>query len=596
MFKLHSSKILFTFAMTIVLFMLPLQGMKAEELVDETDLVDLEETVEFDEEEDVSDEVVTEEQTELEEIVTDLNDKQEGNLEQSDPEQQVDDEKSNEEKKEKSSPTVQFKDAKLEALIAKELNTKAPLTEEDLLTLDTLSLYGDKSETKIKSLEGIQYAKNLTQIGLENQEIQDLSPLSDLTGLIAIVFNGNKIDDLSPLANLKKVGLLYLEDNNISNLTPLIEMNSNNGLWQILLTNNNITDISPLQQISWADKNKRIRMLGNSVDDDRTIQHLISDGIYVLSYEKNGISYEYISERGLCELNRETFECKDSYSRIDMLHLVNTFPAAQGFVVNHAGEVSVFDHSEVKLSANQLSHLIENNLPLSIVNEKVQLDIPSSVFNNQDEEVTITLKELDRVDKSKSSVYDFSIQQGHSNISQFDEGVTLTFDVEAGASDPNQLKVHVLNEKTNEWELIGGAYSDGKVSAVTTHFSTFSVFDVSNEEEQDSVVTTPDNQSKGDTKSDEISSENQDEISNKSMDKKVVEAKKETEETLLPNLKNESLNKGSDRTKEKNANPKIEELPKTGEVYPIWSTIAGILALLCALGLIVFRKRRKEMH
>lgn len=39
------------------------------------------------------------------------------------------------------------------------------------------------------------------------------------------------------------------------------------------------------------------------------------------------------------------------------------------------------------------------------------------------------------------------------------------------------------NPDTEEWELIGGEYKDGIVTAETDHFSTFAVFEIEDEEE-----------------------------------------------------------------------------------------------------------------
>jgi 2',3'-cyclic-nucleotide 2'-phosphodiesterase / 3'-nucleotidase / 5'-nucleotidase len=40
------------------------------------------------------------------------------------------------------------------------------------------------------------------------------------------------------------------------------------------------------------------------------------------------------------------------------------------------------------------------------------------------------------------------------------------------------VKVYNWNEAKKNWELIGGEYNNGEVSAYTDHFSTFGVFEV----------------------------------------------------------------------------------------------------------------------
>lgn len=52
--------------------------------------------------------------------------------------------------------------------------------------------------------------KNLTNLYLHCNEINDLSPLANLTQLIELYLWGNCITDLSPLSNLKKLNELNL--------------------------------------------------------------------------------------------------------------------------------------------------------------------------------------------------------------------------------------------------------------------------------------------------------------------------------------------------------------------------------------------------
>lgn len=79
------------------------------------------------------------------------------------------------------------------------------------------------------SLEGLQYAKNLTYLDLEGNEgypgmlrgdIVDLSPVKDLTKLTGVNVQFNRIQDISPLENLTDLTELDLAYNSIIDFTP----------------------------------------------------------------------------------------------------------------------------------------------------------------------------------------------------------------------------------------------------------------------------------------------------------------------------------------------------------------------------------------
>ena len=113
------------------------------------------------------------------------------------------------------------------------------VTKEDMLKLKQLSFYGSdvditkedknsKAESilplykldtkwmvtrKMKSIEGIQYAKNLEAIDLSECEISDITQLKDLKKLKYIEVDRNRITDVSPLANLTELEHLRLLQN-----------------------------------------------------------------------------------------------------------------------------------------------------------------------------------------------------------------------------------------------------------------------------------------------------------------------------------------------------------------------------------------------
>ena len=81
---------------------------------------------------------------------------------------------------------------------------------------------------------------------LVGNEISDLSPLKNLTGLTRLSFRHNEVSDLSPLKGLINLTWLELGDNAILDVSPLAELD--NLTW-IDLSENAITDVSPLASL-----------------------------------------------------------------------------------------------------------------------------------------------------------------------------------------------------------------------------------------------------------------------------------------------------------------------------------------------------------
>lgn len=83
------------------------------------------------------------------------------------------------------------------------------LTREDLETLTGLEGYDEG----IENLEGLQYATNLTMLGIGSNLISDISALAGLTNLTMLRLEDNLISDISPLAGLTSMDQLDLHQN-----------------------------------------------------------------------------------------------------------------------------------------------------------------------------------------------------------------------------------------------------------------------------------------------------------------------------------------------------------------------------------------------
>ncbi len=137
--------------------------------------------------------------------------------------------------------SVHIPDANLRAAIAETLG-KTPgtaITAEDMATL----MYLDTHEMDIQSLEGLQFATNLEELGLHDSPISDLSPLSGLVTLKEIRLSGKSFSDLSPLAGLINLEGVGFWKTSVADLSPLSGLTK---LRWLEFGNSRVSDLSPL--------------------------------------------------------------------------------------------------------------------------------------------------------------------------------------------------------------------------------------------------------------------------------------------------------------------------------------------------------------
>jgi uncharacterized repeat protein (TIGR02543 family) len=95
------------------------------------------------------------------------------------------------------------------------------LTQAHLESLSTFASAGNK----ISSLEGLQYAKNLTSLTVRGNAIQDLSPLWSFPSLSYLdLSEGGSITSVEGIANLPALTYLYLDRHRLTSITPLIDL------------------------------------------------------------------------------------------------------------------------------------------------------------------------------------------------------------------------------------------------------------------------------------------------------------------------------------------------------------------------------------
>ncbi|WP_243459376.1 LPXTG cell wall anchor domain-containing protein [Metabacillus bambusae] len=130
---------------------------------------------------------------------------------------------------------------------------------------------------------------------------------------------------------------------------------------------------------------------------------------------------------------------------------------------------------ELSLSKEQIQIAKEKGVTFKLQNNELSVLIPAE--NLPDGEVIIHLERLEDDNKALSSVYDITISSEGKEYHQFKEEMTIEFRVTGKVNKAENVKVFYYNEGEKKWELVGGTYSNGMVSAKTDHFSTFAVFE-----------------------------------------------------------------------------------------------------------------------
>ena len=146
------------------------------------------------------------------------------------------------------------------------LEAHEPFTRTDLLQLHRLDPY----KMGVRSLKGLEHAKNLTWFSFAENDVTDLSPLAGLIHLETLYGWSNvnlsdlspianlrelrrlnisvcEISDIAPIENLRKLERLDLSYNNIENIQPIGNLSA---LTELLLKHNKIVDVRPLANLS----------------------------------------------------------------------------------------------------------------------------------------------------------------------------------------------------------------------------------------------------------------------------------------------------------------------------------------------------------
>ena len=139
---------------------------------------------------------------------------------------------------------VRIPDPNLRAAIAEALgkSPNAPITAKEMERLGRL----DAESRGIRDLTGLQFATNLDELSLNDNQISDLSPITGLIQLRELRLNENPLSDLSSLKGLKNLTRLWFNRTQVSDLSSLA------GLINLELLEfwgTNVSDLSPVSRL-----------------------------------------------------------------------------------------------------------------------------------------------------------------------------------------------------------------------------------------------------------------------------------------------------------------------------------------------------------
>ncbi|EDY84404.1 Leucine Rich Repeat domain protein [Verrucomicrobiia bacterium DG1235] len=176
-------------------------------------------------------------------------------------------------------------DPALEALLrAAIVKPTGVLAASDLSSLSNLTshLYDPEESQQIKSLEGLEYAQNLSELQLTGHAVTDFSPISLLTNLTTLTIQSNPTFDPAPLASLTNLKNLTIED---SELTSLAFASSLQKLERLSAGNNAISNLSGLETLT---KLQSLQVPNNLIENIDPLSNLSI--LSQLSIETNKVS------------------------------------------------------------------------------------------------------------------------------------------------------------------------------------------------------------------------------------------------------------------------------------------------------------------
>lgn len=178
----------------------------------------------------------------------------------------------------------------------------------------------------ICSVEGLQYATNMTELIIENNLLTNIEQLTNLKNLNTLFLNNNLIASVPDLSNMNNLTSLLLNGNEIKDISPI---SSGKNLRFIKINENRVSDLSSL---STLENLRELRAMNQDIEIKDVIE---SSDFYTLdvSFLKdiNGEIPSKISPTHLGEYNSEHKEIIWDTSLISFESPSFTFESNDGY-------------------------------------------------------------------------------------------------------------------------------------------------------------------------------------------------------------------------------------------------------------------------
>lgn len=316
--------------------------------------------------------------------------------------------------------------------------------------LETTNLKGTEdfkfAQTKgIKSIQGLENAINLEKIRLSDNEIVDLTPLSNLKKLTYLDLHRNRITNTQPLSNLTNLEFLDLYNNLIEDVTPLstltnlkhldlhynvkVDGNENNKIFSrgirdisalstlknlelLSVSENQIEDISVINELP---KVKTLDFVNNKVKDytnkSEYIVNLTKKMFEEEGYSINfyGQNVDYSGEIVQVDSNEEIIKSeyvgiKELQERMGAEFGEEDFNFFANIDTGHEGISAIYDHNNNNIILNFTDEFLQNNEGQNI---KLNLRLYNGEYGWKLSNINLEIQENDNLPLVSQENYDF---------------------------------------------------------------------------------------------------------------------------------------------------------------------------------------------
>ena len=118
-------------------------------------------------------------------------------------------------------------------------------------------------DMQINDLSPLSELTSLRKLNIRATQVSNFAPLSQLTNLQSLTLNRTSVEDLSPLTDLKELKNLYISRTNVRDLTPLTQLTM---LEYLNIGSTQVRDLTPLIGLTNL---QRLDMIGTDVTKEQ---------------------------------------------------------------------------------------------------------------------------------------------------------------------------------------------------------------------------------------------------------------------------------------------------------------------------------------